>query len=125
MMDNELPTIAMLLPPTGNPGEQEFTLEELANGNVSLRNVKNMGFLGTEGDLGVNMPVLATGKQCEWALYQASQPFTFHIVVPGGPVDGVELALDNSLLRIYPPRLALRPLDVNNPYQAWRFQFHE
>ncbi|MFJ9949696.1 hypothetical protein [Kitasatospora sp. NPDC091207] len=47
------------------------------------------------------------------------------MVVPGGPIDGVELALDLSLLRIFPPRLALRPLAVNDQRQAWKFEFHE
>ncbi|MRH89637.1 hypothetical protein GFY24_19680 [Nocardia sp. SYP-A9097] len=125
VLDNELPTMAMALPPTGQPGEQEWVVEEQPNGNVTLRNLRNMGYLGVDDDPQVNLPVLGLGKQWEWALYQSAMPFAFHIVVPGGPIDGTELALDFSLLRIYPPRLALRPLDVNNPWQAWRFQFHE
>ncbi|MFD7472182.1 hypothetical protein ACFV8Z_08275 [Streptomyces sp. NPDC059837] len=41
------------------------------------------------------------------------------------PVDGEELALDLSLLKIFPPRIALRPLDVDNQRQAWTFQLTE
>jgi hypothetical protein len=49
----------------------------------------------------------------------------FHVVVPGGPVDGLELAADLGLLRIFPPMTALHPLDSENLDQALRFEFHE
>ncbi|MFE3190127.1 hypothetical protein ACFXHA_14035 [Nocardia sp. NPDC059240] len=115
----------MMLPPTGNPGEQEWEVMELPNGNVVIRNLRINNFLGTDGDPQPNLPIVGVGKEYEWVLQQSAMPFTFHIVVPGGPVDGAELALDLSLLRIYPPRLALRPLNPENQMQAWRFQFHE
>ncbi|WP_406326519.1 hypothetical protein [Streptomyces sp. NBC_00203] len=73
----------------------------------------------------MNMPVGGYYEPRQWALYQSAEPRTFHVVVPGGPVNGVELSLDLSLLRIYPPRIALRPLDVNDLRQAWTFQFME
>lgn len=82
-------------------------------------------YLGYEADPQLNMPVGSFPEPREWALYPSSQPFTFHIVVPGGPIDGNELALDNSLLRIFPPRVSLRPLEVSVVQQAWRFQFQE
>ncbi|GGO93122.1 RICIN domain-containing protein [Wenjunlia tyrosinilytica] len=118
-------TPALLLPPTGSPGEQEWSLEGLTNGNCTIRNLKSGTYLGFDGDPEVNKPVGGFTEPCEWALYQSSQPRTFHLVVPGGPVDGEELAVDLSLLRIFPPRIALRPLDVANARQAWMFQFVE
>ncbi|MFF2040504.1 hypothetical protein ACFVVX_08770 [Kitasatospora sp. NPDC058170] len=115
----------VLLPPTGNPGDQEWQVEALDNGNVRIRSLRHETFLGYDEDPIVNAQVKGSAEPREWALYQAAEPFTFHVVVPGGPIDGVELALDLSLLRIFPPRTALRPLDVDDQQQAWRFQFHE
>ncbi|GAB4587436.1 hypothetical protein [Nocardia sp. IFM 10818] len=116
---------ALLLPPTGNPGEQDWELEVLANGNVTLRNVKAQLYLGVDGDLIPGLAVTGTLKACEWALYQSAVSFAFHIVVPGGPIGGVELALDLNLLQITPPRIGLRALDVNDQWQAWRFFLRE
>lgn len=122
---SEPKTPVVLLPPTGTPGEQEWQVEVLGNGNVTIRNLRGGTYLAFDGDAEVNKPVAGFPEAREWALYQSAEPFTFHVVVPGGPVDGVELALDLGLLRIFPPRIALRPLDVNEHRQAWRFQFTE
>ncbi|MET8133114.1 hypothetical protein ABZ153_17470 [Streptomyces sp. NPDC006290] len=122
---SEPKTPVVLLPPTGNPGEQEWQLENLDNGNCTMRNLGSQTYLSFDADPEINKPIGGFPEPCEWALYQSAQPHTFHVVVPGGPVDGQELALDLSLLRIFPPRLALRPLDVNDARQAWRFQFME
>ncbi|WP_153808480.1 hypothetical protein [Nocardia sp. SYP-A9097] len=100
-------------------------MDVLTNGNITLRNLRNQQYLGYETDPQLNMHVGSFPEAREWSIYPSAQPFTFHIVVPGGPIDGIELALDNSLLRIFPPRLALRPLEVSVVQQAWRFQFHE
>ncbi|MEY2233879.1 MULTISPECIES: RICIN domain-containing protein [Streptomyces] len=118
-------TPVVLLPPTGNPGEQEWQLEKLSNGNYTIRNLRSETYVSYDGDPEMNKPVVGYPEPREWALYQSDQPHTFHVVVPGGPVDGEELALDLSLLRIFPPRIALRPLDVSNRRQAWTFQFME
>lgn len=118
-------TPVVLLPPTGNPGEQEWQLEDLSNGTCTIRNLRSETYLSYDGDPEVNKPVVGFPEPREWTLYQSAEPHTFHVVVPGGPVDGVELALDLSLLRIFPPRIALRPLDVNDQRQAWTFRFME
>ncbi|KJY24378.1 hypothetical protein VR46_42485 [Streptomyces sp. NRRL S-444] len=129
---SEPKTPVVLLPPTGNPGEQEWQLEKLSNGNCTIRNgictIRNLRsetYVSYDGDPETNKPVVGYPEPREWALYQSDQPHTFHVVVPGGPVDGVELALDLSLLRIFPPRIALRPLDVSDRSQAWTFEFME
>lgn len=122
---SEPKTPVVLLPPTGTPGEQEWQLEELGNGNCTIRNLRSETYLSYDGDPEMNKPVVGYPEPREWALYQSAQPHAFHVVVPGGPVDGAELALDLSLLRIFPPRMALRPLDVSDRRQAWTFQFME
>ncbi|WP_405922311.1 RICIN domain-containing protein [Streptomyces sp. NBC_00868] len=122
---SEPKTPVVLLPPTGNPGEQEWQVEVLSNGNCTIRNLRSETYLSYDGDPEMNKPVVGFPEPREWALYQSARPQTFHVVVPGGPVEGVELALDLSLLRIFPPRIALRPLEVGDQRQAWTFQFME
>lgn len=122
---SEPKTPVVVLPPTGTPGEQEWQLEVLSNGNCTIRNLGSETYLSFDGEPEVNKPVVGYPEPREWALYQSAQPFAFHVVVPGGPVDGEELALDLSLLRIFPPRVALRPLEVQDQRQAWRLQFME
>ncbi|MEU5158752.1 hypothetical protein AB0G74_03970 [Streptomyces sp. NPDC020875] len=115
----------VVLHPVGQPGDQEWQLRTLANGNVTLRNLRRNTYAGYEGDPRRGRFVVGTDRPVEWSLRQSAEPYTFHVVVPGGPVDGAELALDLSPLLIYPPRTALaelRPYDVR---QAWRFHFHE
>ncbi|MEU9110510.1 hypothetical protein AB0D04_01615 [Streptomyces sp. NPDC048483] len=115
----------MLLPPNGNPGDQEWEVQSASNGNCTIRNLRSGTYVGYNGDPQPNMQVAGYGEPREWVLQQSAEPFSFHIVVPGGPVDGQELALDLSLLRIFPPRIAVRPLEVNDQRQAWYFEFHE
>ncbi|WP_328915900.1 MULTISPECIES: hypothetical protein [unclassified Streptomyces] len=115
----------IVLPPVGQPGVQEWEVRSLPNGNVTLRNLREGTFAGYEGDPYPNRPVIGRRTPTEWALRQSAVPFAFHVVVPGGPVDGVELVLDLSLLLIYPPRTALRPIEPTNQGQTWRFEYHE
>ncbi|MCT9004917.1 hypothetical protein [Streptomyces rhizosphaerihabitans] len=119
---SEPKTPVVLLPPTGSPGEQEWQLENLSNGNCTMRNIESGTYLSFDADPEANKPIAGFPDPREWVLYPGAMPNTFHIVVPGGPVDGYELALDLSLLRIFPPRLALRPLNVGEARQAWMFR---
>ncbi|MGW4898449.1 hypothetical protein ACWEQL_40370 [Kitasatospora sp. NPDC004240] len=115
----------VLLPPTGEPGEQEWQVSGVANGNVVIKNLRHGSYIGLDGPVEENQQVRGTAEPFEWVLRQSAERFTFHVVVPGGPVDGRELALDLSVLDIFPQRTALRPLEVNDQGQAWLFQFHE
>ncbi|MFE2105564.1 hypothetical protein ACFXAF_06775 [Kitasatospora sp. NPDC059463] len=115
----------VVLPPTGEPGEQEWEVSGCDNGNVLIKNLRHGAYLGLDGPPEVNQQVRGTVEAFEWALYQAAEPFSFHVVLPGGPVDGQELALDLSVLDIFPQRTALRPLEVQDQRQAWLFQSHE
>ncbi|MGW0885561.1 hypothetical protein [Streptomyces sp. NPDC002671] len=117
--------LALVLQPTGNPGEQEWQVEGRSDGTVLIKNLRHGTFLTYDDEPNVNEMLMGSTEPRPWALYQAAEPFNFHIVVPGGPIDGCELALDISLLRIFPPRLALRPLEVSDQRKAWRFESHE
>ncbi|QIY93934.2 hypothetical protein HEP87_07410 [Streptomyces sp. S1D4-11] len=98
-------------------------MEELSNDSCTIRNLRSETYLSFDGDPEMNKPVVGYPEPCEWTLYQSSQPHTFHVIVPGSPVGCQELALDPSLLKIFPPRTALRPLDLDDRRQAWTFQF--
>ncbi|MGV9264146.1 hypothetical protein ACWDRR_05720 [Kitasatospora sp. NPDC003701] len=117
--------LAVLLAPTGQPGEQEWQVEGLDDDTVKIRNLRHETFLTYDDEPDLNELIMGSTEPRAWALRRAAEPFGFHVVVPGGPVKGVELALDLSPLRIFPPRLALRSLDVNDQRQAWTFEFHE
>ncbi|GJF35180.1 hypothetical protein KNE206_78800 [Kitasatospora sp. NE20-6] len=116
---------AVLLPATGQPGEQEWQIESLSNGNVTIKNLRHETYLSFDGVPEINKMLRGSSQGTEWQLRQSAQPQAFHIVVPGGPIDGVELTADLSLLRIFPPMTALRPLEPEDVRQAWRFEFHE
>ncbi|MFD7983225.1 hypothetical protein ACFV4M_07585 [Kitasatospora indigofera] len=122
---NDSKAPAVVLPPTGQPGEQEWHVEGLSNGNVTIKNLRHETYLSFDGVPEINKMLRGSSQATEWQLRQSAEPQTFHVVVPGGPVDGVELAVDLSLLRIFPPMTALRPLEPERLDQAWRFEFHE
>ncbi|MFJ3789609.1 hypothetical protein [Kitasatospora sp. NPDC090091] len=117
--------LAVVLPPTGQPGDQEWQVESRPDDTVTIKNLRHGTYLTYDSDPNINEMIMGSAEPRPWVLYQAAEPFTFHIVVPGGPIDGHELALDLSLLRIFPPRLALRPLEVTDQRLAWKFEFHE
>ncbi|MEV6973786.1 hypothetical protein [Kitasatospora sp. NPDC093806] len=121
----EAKDFVVVLPPTGEPGEQEWEVTSRDDGYVVIKSLRHGAYVGLDGPPEVNQLVRGVEEPFEWSLYQSAEPFTFHVVVPGGPVDGEELALDFSVLNIFPPRTALRPLDVRDQTQAWSFQFHE
>ncbi|MEU3600007.1 hypothetical protein ABZ714_14985 [Streptomyces sp. NPDC006798] len=115
----------VVLQPGGQPGDQEWQARTLPNGNVTLRNLRWNTYAGYEGDPRRGRFVVGTDRPVEWSLRQSAERYTFHVVVPGGPVDGAELAIDLSPLLIFPPRTALETLRPHDVRQAWRFHFHE
>ncbi|KDQ14072.1 hypothetical protein BOTBODRAFT_175176 [Botryobasidium botryosum FD-172 SS1] len=118
--------MAVFLPPIGNPGEREWVVQRSRDGAHTIEHPKSGKYLSFEGDPEVNKPIIVADQPKEWELRQSARPQTFHLVVPGGPVQGdQELALDLSLLRIFPPQLALRPLNQSNDREAWHFQSRE
>ncbi|MFI6847873.1 hypothetical protein OG535_04740 [Kitasatospora sp. NBC_00085] len=117
----------VLIPPAeGELEAQSWEVEELDNGNVLLRNQRHRVLAGYEGYPQENAEVVGSSEGREWELRQAGGPdgSRFHIVVPGGRAGGEELALDISVLDIFPTRIALRPLDVDDRQQAWGFLIH-
>jgi len=104
-------------------GDSDWKLETQSNSNVTIRDPETSKFLGFAESPHVNgQIIIEANNPIEWQLRQSPRPGFFFIVIPGGPVDGQELALDNSLIRVFPPRAALRPLDQSAIHQAWNLQ---
>ncbi|KAK9762466.1 hypothetical protein K7432_011760 [Basidiobolus ranarum] len=110
---------AYLLPPTGNAGEQEFEISENSDGTVNIRNIKSGHYLSSENE--VNATIILETQPKSWTLTPGTEPSTYVIQLPGEPVDGEILAVDMSLLRIFPPRLALRPFNERDGQQQFKF----
>jgi len=118
-------TPVFLLPPTGQPGEQEWIVEVKPGSICTIRNLRSNTYVSYDGRPEENKPIEGYPEAREWVLQPTPEPFSFLVVVPGGPIDGRELVLDLSLLRIFPPRTALRPKEGDDMRQAWKFQFRE
>ncbi|KAK9761549.1 hypothetical protein K7432_013474 [Basidiobolus ranarum] len=115
---------ASLLPPTGNPGEQEFEISRNLDGTVSIQNIRSRLYLSSKNV--VNSLITLETQPKSWILSPGIGPSNYVIRLPGGPVDGQILVIDISLLRIFPPRLALRPFSPENVQrQQFRFERHE
>ncbi|TQF05486.1 hypothetical protein E6W39_28695 [Kitasatospora acidiphila] len=121
---------AVLLRAAGEPGQQEWELLSVPDGTVPdgtvfLRNVGEGTYLGYEGAPHVNKLIAGRPHPVGWELRAGAEPDTYHVVAPGGLVDGAELALDLGLLLVYPPRMSLRPLRLGDERQAWLFTLEE
>ncbi|KAF8997050.1 hypothetical protein BDQ17DRAFT_1329553 [Cyathus striatus] len=99
----------------------QWILTKSSDGNYTIKNTGGGGYFLAPVDavVQVNTHLVSKREPFEWRIQPAGLPNHYHIVVPGGPIDGCELAADLALERIYPPRTALRPLDVEDSAQAW------
>ncbi|MEU2366736.1 hypothetical protein ABZ616_39330 [Streptomyces noursei] len=104
----------------GDEKGRRWVLEPTDHGTCTLRNQKTGTYLTFEGEPHVNKPG-CTGDAREWELRAFSGPLmgNFHLVVPGGQVEGEELVFDASALRIFPPQTALRPIRPSDMAQTW------
>jgi hypothetical protein len=116
---------AVVLRAADKPGQQQWEMLPAPNGTVFLRNIGEGTYLGYEGAPHINKLVAGRPDPVGWELRDGVESGTYHVVVPGDPVDGVELALDLGLLLVYPPRTALRPLEDGSGRQAWAFTARE
>ncbi|KAK9679746.1 hypothetical protein K7432_016172 [Basidiobolus ranarum] len=113
-------SIATLLPPTGNLGDQEFEIINNPDRTVHIRNIESRLYLSSKNE--PNALITLETQPKRWSLIPGTKPSYYIIQLPGSPVDGQILVIDLSLLKIFPPRLALRPLRQND-VSAQQFQF--
>jgi hypothetical protein len=109
----------VLLGPQGDPSQQwDVTFR---SGSYTLRNVQTGSYLGNDGDPSQPaMQVRGTIQPYAWDLSQGpdDRAETF-ILTSSGPSDGLLLGL--SLLRIYPPQLAILRPGQFGPTVEWEF----
>ncbi|CAL9671132.1 RICIN domain-containing protein [Streptomyces sp. enrichment culture] len=101
---------------------QQWEVAVLDNGNITLRNAASGTYLGHDGDPNDQEAVFGHPEPTEWQVLAVDdEEGGFHLVVPGGPIDGDELAVDLHPLRIFPPLAGLTPLREGEGSQAWFF----
>ncbi|KAF8988883.1 hypothetical protein BDQ17DRAFT_1434836 [Cyathus striatus] len=103
--------------------DQTWIVEETSDGNYTIQNKGDGYFLApVDKEIYENNHLVSKRDPFEWRIQPSSVPGRFHIVVPGGPVDGREFAVDLALELNIPPRIALRSLRYEDPSQAWFFR---
>ncbi|KAH9988933.1 hypothetical protein BJV77DRAFT_1019249 [Russula vinacea] len=112
----------VLLPPSADEApNQRWEVKRTPKGTYTITNRGN--FLSFDGEPDRGKRVQGYRPPREWSLYKATDPFAYHVVVPGGPVaDGEELCFDQAPVLIFPPFTWLDYLDVENQRQAWVFR---
>lgn len=73
-------------------------------------------YVGFDGEPDMHELALLLPEPRQWKPLPGAEPDTFSVAVPDAP-----MRLGLSLLRIYPPRIALAP-EYGDPYQAWMFK---
>ncbi|NUJ99768.1 hypothetical protein HRW23_23520 [Streptomyces lunaelactis] len=105
----------MLLPP-GSGLSEEWEVRGNGNGTHTVRIPDVDAYVSFDGEPDMHEPALILPESREWRLIPGMEPGTYFIGVTDAP-----MRLGLSLLRIYPPRVALAP-EYGDPYQAWTFQ---
>ncbi|KAH7337224.1 hypothetical protein B0J17DRAFT_458011 [Rhizoctonia solani] len=116
LQDSFVGSPVSILQPTGNPGEQEWHLQNEGD-SVTIKNIRHNLYAGVQDEDQPGSPVVGVPEPFRWKLRDA-EPFKYFIYVdsPVGP-----LYLDISPHEIFPPRAALSP----NPGKPWILQFLE
>ncbi|MCF3130134.1 hypothetical protein [Streptomyces olivochromogenes] len=106
----------MLLPP--GDGMQEWRVRSDGNSayTIEATHAHLPLFVSYEGDPDMHELTMLLSDERAWKLLPGHEPDSFAIAVPGAP-----MRLGMSLLRIFPPRVALAP-EYGDPYQAWTFR---
>jgi hypothetical protein len=109
-----------LLPP-GEPSEQEWELKtHPEDRTVSFRNAKSGLFAGVQTPSSHGHAILSQNGQ-SWVLEEAEGGEGVYIRLPEKD-SADELVLELSMLRIFPPRVALQNKRHGDWQQTWRFE---
>lgn len=105
----------VLLPPDSGL-TQTWQVQSNGNGNGTHTISAHGQHVSYDGDPDMHEPALLLPKPREWRLIAGEEPDTYSI----GVVDA-HMRLGLSLLRIFPPRVALAP-EYGDQFQAWTFR---
>ncbi|KAF9099996.1 hypothetical protein BGX29_006852 [Mortierella sp. GBA35] len=106
----------------------EVTTKDDGSTIATIQNETNKGYMSLYGEAepGRSAPIhVQTDKKQEWVITpSASNPEEFNIQHPPHEDAYETLVIGNSLHRVYPPRLALQPLEgfVSDHVLPWRFE---
>lgn len=113
------PGSIMLLPPDPSDKTQQWAVRSSSD-SYTLQNVATGSYLGSEEDSGGPVMVLnGSGRPVNWVLVDGPDgEANSFILIPADSGGGLVLA--PSLLRIYPPQLAILPRQESYPFE-WTF----
>ncbi|MFD9320651.1 hypothetical protein ACFWDQ_23750 [Streptomyces sp. NPDC060053] len=111
------PGVPLFLLPRGE-GLQEWQVSSngKGNGNRVITIPEAPAHVSYDGEPDMHELALVLPEPREWNVVPAAKPDTYFINVTDAP-----MRLGLSLLRIFPPRVALAP-EYGDPYQAWTFR---
>ncbi|MFD7937196.1 hypothetical protein ACFV4T_22150 [Streptomyces sp. NPDC059755] len=105
----------MLLPQEGGL-HQEWKVTSKGGDAYTISLPDGLMHVSYDGEPDMHEPALLRVEPREWNLIPGQEPDTYQIAVVDAP-----MRLGLSLLRIYPPRIALAPV-YGDQYQAWIFK---
>ena len=111
------PGAPLVLLPPGEGATQEWRVRGDGNGGhtITASDAHLDLFVSYEGEPDMHELTKLLADPRAWTLHSGAEPDTYAIEVPEAP-----MRLGLSLLRIFPPRVALAP-EYGDPYQAWTF----
>ncbi|HEY0696793.1 MAG TPA: hypothetical protein VGD43_03180 [Micromonospora sp.] len=107
----------MLLPPDQSQ-IQTWRVRRVADGGYTIQAVPGESYISFDGEPDMHELALTSDEPRPWVLAPGAEPDTYAIGVAGAEP---ALRLGMSLLRIFPPRIALAP-EYGDQYQAWHFR---
>ncbi|MER5755151.1 hypothetical protein [Streptomyces sp. NPDC002088] len=105
----------VILPPDGDLA-QTWQVSSNGNGGHTISLPGTPSQVSYDGEPDMHELAILEPAPREWTLLPGAERDTYFISVPNAP-----MRLGMSLLRIYPPRVALAP-EYGDPYQAWTFR---
>ncbi|MGV9777723.1 hypothetical protein [Streptosporangium sp. NPDC003464] len=94
---------------------QTWQVRSVGDGRHTIRAADSQLYLSFDGEPDMHETALTQTEPRPWKLRPTQEADSFAIAVPD-----TDMRLGLSLLRIFPPRVALAP-DYGDPYQAWTF----
>lgn len=114
MLEPRPGTPLCLLPPDSGLG-QTWQVRSNGNGQHTISTTDSKLYVSFDGDPDMHEMAMVMPEERSWELRPAMDRDSFSIAVPEVPMQ-----LGLSLLRIFPPHVALAP-PYGDPYQAWTF----
>ncbi|KAG8694467.1 hypothetical protein FRC08_008472 [Ceratobasidium sp. 394] len=88
MEDEGMGLNVIIVSPTGNPGEQEWTVEHQSENTITIRNVRHGKYIGV-GEIEMNSRVVATSDPFQWTLEEESGRYCYRYEMGSSKVSRV------------------------------------